>query len=154
MNLEFEKLEVNKNAPMDLLLLADPSVALVREYLKNGKCFIAKSENETIGVVLIMETKMSHIEIMNIAVKEAFQNKGIGKQLLGFVIDEIKKTNAKSIEIGTGNSSMSQMMLYQKCGFRIVGIDFNFFRRHYAEKIFENGIECRDMIRLRMEIEQ
>ena len=30
----------------------------------------------------------------------------------------------------------------------MIGIDFDFFTRHYSEAIFENGIKCRDMIRL------
>ena len=27
-----------------------------------------------------------------------------------------------------------------------------YFVRHYPEPIYENGIECRDMVRLRMEL--
>ncbi|MNW16937.1 putative N-acetyltransferase YvbK [compost metagenome] len=45
-----------------------------------------------------------------------------------------------------------QLYLYQKCGFRIVGVDVDFFVRHYEEAIEENGIPCRDMIRLAMDI--
>jgi hypothetical protein len=44
------------------------------------------------------------------------------------------------------------MLLYQKCGFRIVGVDFDFFRRTHPEPIYENGIECRDMIRMRIDL--
>ncbi|MFT6735800.1 MAG: hypothetical protein ACJAS9_004014, partial [Polaribacter sp.] len=29
-----------------------------------------------------------------------------------------KQSGAKIIEVGTGNSSLSQLALYQKCGFR------------------------------------
>jgi ribosomal protein S18 acetylase RimI-like enzyme len=99
-----------------------------------------------------METKAFTVEVMNLAVKEEFQNKGIGKQLLLYVIDEIKKGNTKTIEIGTGNPGVVQMLLYQKCGFRIVDIDFDFFRRTHPERIYENGIECRDMIRMRISL--
>jgi hypothetical protein len=42
------------------------------------------------------------------------------------------------------------MLLYQKCGFRIVGVDLDYFRIHSKERIIENGIECRDMIRMEM----
>lgn len=52
------------------------------------------------------------------------------------------------MEIGTGNSSIAPLILCQKCGFRITGIDRDFFIRHYSEEIFENGIQCKDMIRL------
>ena len=35
---------------------------------------------------------------------------------------------------------------------QIDGIDRDFFRRNYPEPIFENGIECRHMVRLRIEL--
>lgn len=152
MNIRITKLNSKKDAPMDLLLLADPSEELIKKYLEKGECYTAELNGETIGVVLILETKPETIEIMNIAVKEKYQNKGIGKQLLLYVIDEIKKGGAKTIEIGTGNPGVVQMLLYQKCGFRIVGIDFDFFRRTHSERIYENGIECRDMIRMRINV--
>ena len=63
-------------------------------------------------------------------------------------VEEAKRKGYKTIEVGTGNSSIGQLVLYQKCGFRISGIDIDFFVRHYPEEIFENGIQCRDMIRL------
>ncbi len=74
--------------------------------------------------------------------------KGIGKQLVMDAINVAKAKGYKTIEIGTGNSSIGQLALYQKCGFRIIGVDTDFFIRHYPEEIIENGILCRDMIRL------
>lgn len=152
MNIQFSKLESNKDAPMDLLLLADPSVELVKSYLEKGLCYIAQIDDEIIGVTLIMETSSGTAEIMNVAIKEEYQNKGIGKQLVMYTIEMAKKEGYKALEIGTGNPGAIQMLLYQKCGFRIVGIDFDFFRRNYSERIYENGIECRDMIRMKMEL--
>ena len=152
MVLNISKLNSNTDAPMDLLLLADPSEKLVKSYLNKGICYTAEMKGNTVGVALIMETKPNTMEVMNLAVKEEFQNKGIGKQLLLYVIEEIKKGDIKSIEIGTGNPGVVQMLLYQKCGFRIVDIDFDFFRRNYPERIYENGIECRDMIRMRIDL--
>lgn len=152
MDLTISKLHSYTDAPMDLLLLADPSEKLVKSYLKKGICYTAEMEGNTVGVALIMKTKPNTMEVMNLAVKEEFQNKGIGKQLLLYVIEEIKKGDTKTIEIGTGNPGVVQMLLYQKCGFRIVEIDFDFFRRNYPERIYENGIECRDMIRMRIDL--
>lgn len=152
MEIAIRKLHTNTDAPMDLLLLADPAEELVKSYLEKGTCYTAEREGETVGVALIMETKPYTMEVMNLAVKEEFQNRGIGKQLLLYVIEEIKKGDTKTIEIGTGNPGVVQMLLYQKCGFRIVDIDFDFFRRTHPEPIYENGIECRDMIRMRIVI--
>lgn len=152
MKVDIEKLKSKSDAPIDLLLLADPSEKLVRSYLQKGVCYTAHLDGETVGVILYMETKPHTIEVMNLAVKEELHNNGIGKQLLLYVIEEIKKGDTKTIEIGTGNPGVVQMLLYQKCGFRIVGVDFDFFRRTHPEPIFENGIECRDMIRMRIDL--
>lgn len=152
MRLEFEKLKSNDKAPIDLLLLADPSMELVREYLDKGTCIVVKVKGMIVGTAICVENNSRSIEIMNIAVKEEYQNRGIGKKIITYIVDEAVKDGIKAIEIGTGNSSVNQMLLYQKCGFRIVGIDFDYFRRNYSEKILENGIECRDMIRMKIDL--
>jgi len=137
---------------MDLLLLADPSRELVEEYVQRGQCYLAEEDGEVIGVYVLLPTRPQTVEIVNVAVAEAHQGRGIGKQLVKHAIQTAKAQGYKTVEIGTGNSSIGQLALYQKCGFRITGIDKDFFIRHYAEPIFENGIPCRDMIRLSQEI--
>lgn len=150
--MHIRKLTTNENPPMDLLLLADPSPTLVEEYLQRGECFISESEGDIIGVYVLLATKPETIELVNIAVAEKHQNKGIGKKMIMDAIEVAKRSGVKTIEVGTGNSSIGQIALYQKCGFRITGIDPNFFIRHYSEAIFENGIQCRDMIRLSQDL--
>ncbi|MCM3700532.1 GNAT family N-acetyltransferase [Paenibacillus macerans] len=152
MEVYIEKLSDKFSAPYDLLLLADPSKAIVDDYLSRGICYTASLEDEVVGVFVLLRTRPDTIEIVNIAVKENYQGQGLGKKLLSHAIQIAKEMNIKTVEIGTGNSSVSQLALYQKCGFRIVGVDHDFFVRHYDEEIYENGIQCKDMIRLRMEI--
>ena len=84
------------------------------------------------------------MEIMNVSVYEAYQNKGIGRQLINKAIRFDRKSGIKTLEIGTGNPGVIQMLLYQKCGFRIVGVELYYFRKNHKEQIFENGIECRE----------
>jgi ribosomal protein S18 acetylase RimI-like enzyme len=138
--------------PYELLLLADPSKELVDAYLQQGICLLACNEEQVIGVVVLLATDPQTMEIMNIAVLEEYQGKGIGKQLMKKALEEAAKIGAAFVEIGTGNSSTHQLKLYQQCGFRIIGIDHDFFLRNYEEAIYENGIQCRDMIRLRMSL--
>ncbi|RDW17648.1 GNAT family N-acetyltransferase [Oceanobacillus arenosus] len=143
-----EKLTSLEEAPIELLLLADPSRKLVKKYVTAGECFLAKKNNEIIAVYVLLQTKPNTIEIMNIAVAEKEQRKGIGKEIIGHAVEYARKQGYLAIEVGTGNSSIGQLALYQKCGFRIVGINHDFFVRNYEEEIIENGIICRDMIRL------
>lgn len=138
--------------PIELLLLADPSIEMINEYLQEGIKIIAERSFEIVGVLVMLRTRPKTMEIMNVSVSNEYQNKGIGRQLILRAIEKAIKEGMKTLEIGTGNPGVIQLALYQKCGFRIVGIDFGYFKKHYKETIIENGIECRDMIRLRMDL--
>lgn len=134
--------------PMDLLLEADPSEFLIRRYAESGSVFVAEKAGVPIGAYILLPLSDDKVEIKNVAVAEAERGKGIGKQLIGHAIKQAQQQGFQIVEIGTGNSSIGQLALYQKCGFRIESIDHDFFTRNYPEPIFENGILCRDMIRL------
>ncbi|WP_202080447.1 GNAT family N-acetyltransferase [Caldalkalibacillus salinus] len=138
----------DEKPPMALLLLADPSPRIVEAYLERGDCYIAEMNNETIGIYVLLPTRPETVELVNIAVVEEKHGRGIGRLLIKDAIQTAKRNGYQTIEIGTGNSSIGQLALYQKCGFRITGIDRDFFTSHYQEDIYENGIQCRDMIRL------
>ncbi|OPJ59396.1 GNAT family N-acetyltransferase [Clostridium oryzae] len=152
MEIQIRKLDNNEEIPYDLLLLADPSIEIINSYIHRGICYAAYADNEIVGIYVMIRTRPLTLELVNIAVKEEYQRNGIGKRLILSAIEMAKKDDSKVLEIGTGNSSIYQLMLYQKCGFRIVGVDKDFFKRHYKDKIIENGIECIDMIRLKMDL--
>ena len=133
---------------MELLLLADPSRELVDAYLKSGSCFVAEMDGQIIGVYVLLKLTAETVEIVNVAVAEPYQGKGLGKQLVNHAIHYARSQGYVTIEIGTGNSGIGQLALYQKCGFRMTAIDHDFFTRNYSEAIYENGIQCRDMLRL------
>ncbi|MBM7565544.1 GNAT family N-acetyltransferase [Paenibacillus sacheonensis] len=152
MEFRIRRLEDKEEIPYDLLLLADPSRELVEAYIQKGQCYLAYRNDEVVGEFVLVEIAPYALEIINIAVKEAFRRQGIGKRLMLEAIEEAKKRGAKHVEIGTGNSSVHPLNLYQSCGFRIIGIDKGFFIRNYAEEIYEDGIQCTDMIRLRLDL--
>ncbi|MBM9590223.1 GNAT family N-acetyltransferase [Leptospira sp. 201903075] len=151
MEVEIKKIQSVTNIHLDLLLLADPSIEKIKEYLIDSEIYTALINDETIGIIIIKEIDHLKKEIMNVAVKEEHQNKGLGKKLINFVINIEKNNGTKIIEIGTGNSSINQLLLYQKIGFRIASIERDFFSRNYQEVIIENGIICKDMIKLSIE---
>lgn len=139
-------------APWPLLLLADPSREQVERYLRQS-CLLALSEGErTLGVVVITPRGEDTAEITNLAVDEAWQGRGLGRRLLEAAIDRVRLEGLRRLTIATGNSSLAQLGLYQRAGFRIVGVEPDYFVRHYPEPIVENGIHCRDQIRLALEL--
>ncbi len=142
------KLAAGELPPMDLLLSADPSHIKVEAYLKRGECYASFDEGGVTGVYVLLPTRPDTAELVNVAVAEVHQGKGLGKQLVLHAIQLAETQGFKTVEVGTGNSSVGQLALYQKCGFRIVGVELDYFTRHYPEVIYENGMICRDMLRL------
>lgn len=151
-NVVIQQLKNKDQMPWNLLLLADPSRERVEEYIKDNDVYIALLNNKIVGVYVLINIARGVVELKNIVIDEGYQQQGIGKQLVLDAINRAKTNKAKRIEVGTGNSSLSQLALYQKCGFKIVGIDKGFFTRNYKQEIIENGIKCVDMIRLAIEL--
>lgn len=152
-NILISKINSKEDIPYNLLLLADPSEEAIEYYLERGYCYIAHLDKKIIGAYVLLPTRPFTIELINLAIDEEYQGKGYGKKLIQHSIDIAKSKNYKVMEVGTGNAGIKQLALYQKCGFTITSVDFDFFRKHYSEAIFENGIECRHMIRLTMDLE-
>ncbi|MBD2872430.1 GNAT family N-acetyltransferase [Paenibacillus arenilitoris] len=150
--MDIRKLNSGEQPPMELLLLADPSRELVEEYINRGHCFIAEEDGHIVGVYVLLPTRPGTVELVNVAVEESRQGQGIGKRMVNHAVLEAKSLGFKTIEVGTGNSGIGQLALYQKCGFRITGVDRDFFIRHYNEPIFENGIQVVDMIRMSQDL--
>jgi ribosomal protein S18 acetylase RimI-like enzyme len=67
-------------------------------------------------------------------------------------IEKSKQKGYKTIIIGTAETSIYQLNLYQRIGFQRFGIKKDFFLENYTKPIFENSILLRDMIMLKMEL--
>lgn len=134
--------------PWNLLLLADPSKTAIEKYIHESDIYLALINDKTVGVYVLSSISPDVFELKNVAVEEKLQGKGIGKKLVLDAISKAGDKKARRIEVGTGNSSLSQLALYQKCGFRIIGVEKDFFVKNYRREIVENGIKCLDMVRL------
>ncbi len=148
--LKIRKVSSNE-APMNLLLEADPAESKVREYLRSSHCFQAEKSGIIVGVYVLQPLDNSGFELMNIAVAPKSQNQGIGTKLLNHAIRSAKELGAKQLEVGTGSFGY-QLAFYQKAGFRVSSIKKDFFLKHLDEPIFELGIQLKDMIRLSIEL--
>ncbi|KGX90937.1 N-acetyltransferase [Pontibacillus halophilus JSM 076056 = DSM 19796] len=146
--MEIRKLEPGERPPYDLLLLADPSIERVEQTVKLGDCYVAYEEEVPVGVYVLYETEPRLVEITNLAVKESAQGKGIGRMLVIHAFEQAKSLGMKEIIVKTGNSSIPVLALYQKCGFRMMYIERDYFVIHYDDPIVEDGIPCLDQVHL------
>ncbi len=138
--------------PWALLLDADPHRARIESYLSEELTRVAKHDGEVLGVYVMEWRDSECIELMNIAVREDCQGQGLGRWLLGHALGLAESKGARRVEVGTGNSSLANLAFYQRGGFRIVGVVPNFFTDNYPDPIIEDGIVCRDMVRLAFEV--
>ncbi|KJD51991.1 acetyltransferase, partial [Bacillus amyloliquefaciens] len=76
--MNIRRLHPEHEPPLDLLLTADPSEKLVIDYLKRGQCYTAEIDRRIVGVYVLLPTRPETAELVNIAVKEDLQGKGIG----------------------------------------------------------------------------
>lgn len=104
-------------------------------------CVIA-TVAQSIVAVYVLQAGADSVEIKNIAVAPDWQGRGIGKRLIADAARRAAQMGAREITVGTGNSSLGPLVFYQKCGFRIVGVERDFFAP-YADPIAENGIQWR-----------
>lgn len=132
--------------PLRLLLLADPSEEMIMAYFSPNYTYIAELSNEIIGVFILYPLNDETIEIKNIAVQEDFQGKGVGTILLSYATQIARDHDFYKLVIGTADASQTALRLYQKNGFIIYDTKKNFFIDNYSIPIFDNEIECVDMI--------
>lgn len=136
-----------------LLLLADESEESIADYIGRGTTYVACRNGQILGQYVLLHTRPFTAEVVSIAVMPDYQRRGIATALLQHAIGTARRAGFHLLEIGTGNSGVGQIALYERCGFVRCGIDEDYFRKHYPAPIFENGVECRHMVRLRMELQ-
>jgi len=137
--------------PMALLLLADPSEQRIRRYLIGAHAFVGIKNADPASILVARWRNADEAEIMNVAVALEHQRTGIGRAMMEFAAEDAKVRGARSVAVGTGNSSLGELRFYQRLGFRVTGVSRDYFA-DYDPPIFEEGIRCLDMIHLRREL--
>ena len=149
--MEFELVKTD-TPDRSLLLLADESEESVADYAGRGTTYAACQSGQILGQYVLLHTRPFTAEVVNIAVAPEYQRRGIATALLQHAVRTARDAGFRLLEIGTGDIGAGQIALYERCGFVRCGIDEDYFRKHYPAPIFENGVECRHMVRLRMEL--
>ncbi|OZI05828.1 GNAT family N-acetyltransferase [Siphonobacter sp. BAB-5385] len=142
-------LQPHEPLPMDLLLLADENPQLIREYLPLSQVYLLKLEGQTQGVGLL-QVQEQEAEIINLAIAPSYQGQGWGKTLLLHLIEVARQQGSPRVLIKTGNSSINQFALYQRVGFDLVDVRYNYFLEAYPQPIWENQIRCKHQLILEL----
>lgn len=117
----------------EILLIANESFPLpwsmksFLDELKNPQSIfkVAEVDEKIIGYV-VFRIVLDEAELLSIAVKPSFRNRGIAKALLSATINELKdKVKACYLEVRVSNQPA--INLYKKLGFKVCGVRKNYY---------------------------
>ena len=145
-----------RTALLPILFLADDAEDHVRAHLDEGTLYgLVENDDERpfIGAVQCVPrpeepTAQRTVELTLVAVAEERQGQGVGKQLLAMVLDELRAAGFTRAIVGTSNAGIGEIAYYQKCGFRLLSIERDYFdeARGYDGTETEHGIVHRDLV--------
>ncbi len=137
-------------APRELMMLADPSPEHIDSYIADSHVFAGEWSGEWVAVAAV-QVRDSEMELKNLAVKQGVQNLGLGTLMMTYLLDYADRLGLSRVRVAISNSSLRHLKFYERLGFRIGGIEPNFFGG-YDPPIYENGIRCIDRLQLCMDL--
>lgn len=133
---------------MALLELADPEPIYITQALQKGQLMAYLHKLQVVGALVWLKRSPDVCEITHLAVSPQMENQHIATRLLEAAIKDVQAQGCHTVQIKTGSTSIKQLYLYQKIGFRMTAIARDYFTLHYAEPIYENGLRLYDQITL------
>ena len=101
--------------PYDKYVLNNPQIAIID---KGGYIFFIEYNKEIVGTFALMPCDIRSYELMKMTVKESHRGKGIGNQIMIFVIKFCKKKKARSICLYSNTKLNNAIKLYKHHSFK------------------------------------
>ncbi len=140
-------------ALLPLLLLAEPSSSALLWSLNNLSDTIYRMDEADVPVgAATMRWRKAPCEIIELAIAPERQGQGLGKRFVQWLIGEARRRGKTEMLVGTANSSIDNIVFYQKCGFRMHEVRRDYFWYH-KQPLFEDGLPVLDMIVFRYDLE-
>ncbi len=109
--------------PYDEEVLSNPQKYILD---KGGHIFFAKLDNQIIGTVALMPTKVnSVVELTKMAVSPSYRGLNIGQQLMQYCINYSKENGINSIILYSSRKLENAIYIYRKFGFIEIPVEKN-----------------------------
>ena len=133
----------------ELFELAEDSAAELDSYLNAGRVLVAVAGDQIVGHLQVVGT-----EIKNMAVREAEQGRGIGRQLVAASVDLIRAEGGGRMVVATAAADVGNLRFYQRQGFRFSAVERDAFTpaTGYPDGLEIDGIPLRDRVWLDREV--
>jgi N-acetylglutamate synthase-like GNAT family acetyltransferase len=100
--------------PYDEYVLKNPVEAIVE---KGGEIFFGILKGEVVATVALMPTAYGALELNKMAVKKECQGRGMGHEILKFVLAKCRSNGVKELELYSNLKLKNAIHLYHKFGF-------------------------------------
>ena len=133
-------------ALIPILRQAEESERALRWSLANlsDTAYRMDADDQLVGAAT-MQWRNDPCEIMELAIAPEWQGQSLGKQFVAWLIDEARRRGKRRLLVGTANSSIANIVFYQRCGLRMDHVRQDYFW-YYHEPHYENGIQIRDLL--------
>lgn len=112
---------------------------------KKENIYLVAEENGQIAGYCGVWVVAGEGQINNIAVRKDRQNQGIGRGLLTSLFEEGSKNKVESFTLEVRKSNINAIALYQKMGFKELGIRKDFYERPREDAIIMTVITSRNI---------
>ena len=140
--MEIRRIDEDREAFRELLLLADPEWAVVEKYLYDGEMYVLFAGGEAASEAVVTVRDDGACELKNLATAPKFQGRGYARALVNSLTREMAGRFDR-MYVGTSGPA-----LYERMGFAPAYVVRNFFVDNYSEPIYDEGERCVDMFYL------
>ena len=127
---EMKAEHVPQVAQLEKLCFADPwSEMSIASELRSIWSYwvVAVRDDEVVGYIG-SQSSIDESDVMNVAVHPDCRRQGIAEQLIETLIGELKNRGSKALMLEVRASNAPAIALYEKLGFRQVGLRKNYYR--------------------------
>ena len=121
---------ISQVAELEKLCFSDPwSEKSIATELEHDYClWLVALEGEAVVGYVGSQTSYGETDMMNVAVCPDCRRKGIGEKLVLALMEELRDRGSHSLTLEVRSSNGSAISMYEKLGFRQVGLRKNYYR--------------------------
>jgi ribosomal protein S18 acetylase RimI-like enzyme len=155
--MRIERYDADREALLPLFALADDSPTQVALYVSLGAVLVARDGELIVGQAQVVESGTpGEFELKSIAVLEARQGSGLGRDLVEAVVARCRERGGQRLIVSTATAAVGTLRFYQRQGFRMYRIVQDAFgpSTGYPDGLLIDGIPLRDQVFLELALER
>ncbi len=116
---------------------------IFNELLQSGELYVYENEAQIVATCVVMRLKRRahHVATLGtLATHPEFQGKGMGTQFIKELINKLKATGIKRIDLCAEADNPKAISFYQKLGFKLEGVLQKYFLRENENKYIDEHL--------------